>query len=53
MSFHPDQHLKIFDRASIFDALSEFCSIFRNKYKLNIAQAAGAVEYTDCTSAEG
>ena len=27
--------------------------IFQNSFRANIAQSAGAVEYTDCSSVEG
>ena len=30
-----------------------FCDSYVNSPELFIAQSAGAVEYTDCTSAEG
>ena len=35
------------------NASSESDGLFEPNYSVSIAQSAGAVEYTDCTSAEG
>ena len=46
--------VKVYERFTHLRRISEFLVVFNDRHTcMNLAQSAGAVEYTDCTSTKG